>query len=138
MKKRILSFLLLCMAAVGVSAESTASTLNINQKSGGTVSYAFSEKPVVTMSGNNVVITTTSTSVEYPISNLQDITFTASTDGIVEVLTAPKADGPTYIYNTAGVLLKTIPAGQTFNFECADKGMYIIKNNNTTYKIIKK
>ena len=45
-------------------------TLTIHQKDGKEFSYGFSEKPVITYTDNDLVLTTTNTVVEFPLSAL--------------------------------------------------------------------
>ena len=49
--------------------------LNVCQKDGTIVKYAFADKPVLVYSGANVVISTDIVSVEYPVKELSKITF---------------------------------------------------------------
>ncbi len=71
MKRQFFAALLL-MACVGMQAQNT---LNIHQKSGGVVSYAFSEKPVVTYTAEGIHLSTSKVDVDYPLSNLLKFTF---------------------------------------------------------------
>ena len=52
----------------------------IYQKDGKVVKFAFSEKPVATYSGNDFVLTTTKTTVQYPIYMLQKVAFDLTED----------------------------------------------------------
>ncbi|MBO4498705.1 MAG: hypothetical protein J5732_00430, partial [Bacteroidaceae bacterium] len=44
-------------------------TLTIHQKDGQQFSFGFSEKPVITYTENEMVLTTTRTTVKYPLSS---------------------------------------------------------------------
>ena len=139
MKKLILS--LLTFFAVTVSQAETA--LIVHQKNGGTVEYSFSEKPVVTYSDGYLVISATGASVHYPLENMQKFTFGEVSDMVTRI-TAP-ADAtpqPTYIYDIGGRLVRTMqPAadGKTpASLDGLSTGTYIIKNGQTSYKVLKK
>ena len=47
----------------------------IHQKNGQVATFAFTEKPVVTYSGSDLVLTTTKTTVNYPIYLLKKLVF---------------------------------------------------------------
>lgn len=76
MRLKSFSILLICLMNTFsfAHADNLKCYVNIHQKSGGIVSFTFDDKPVVTMSGNNVVMTTTKATVEYPISNVEKMT----------------------------------------------------------------
>lgn len=141
MKK--LFFLFLIFSAVVTSYAETV--LIVHQKSGGTVEFAFCEKPVVTYSDGYLVITVLdeSASVSYPLFDMQKFTFGELSSNYTRIV-APKDDvpQPTYIYNIGGILMRTLQPtkdGSTpANVDDLPAGTYIIKNGNTNYKIIKK
>lgn len=143
MVKRILSLLFLSRFCVLGWSQSVL--LTIHAKSGAKVSYALSEKPVVTYQGNVLVLTTPGTTMEYPLSDLQMFTFSGSTNAVESVTMEPsKGDGTVRIYNMSGVLVRTIkPSGDrsadtTFSTQDLPSGIYIIKQGRQTYKITKK
>jgi hypothetical protein len=135
-------FLMLLMFAV--FATSHASTaLIVHQKSGGTVEYAFSEKPVVTYRDGYLVISAIGASVSYPLSNMQKFTFGEVSDLVTRItaLSGTKPQ-PTYIYNVGGVLVRSFEPSEDSstpaNLDGLPAGTYIIKNGKTSYKINKK
>ena len=129
------------LMAVATSWAETA--LIVHQKSGGTVEYAFSEKPVVTYKDGYLVISAAEASVEYPLSNMQKFTFGEVSD-LVTRIKAPTgtAPEPTFIYNIGGVLMRTLQPSEdgstSASLDGLPAGTYIIKNGKTSYKIIKK
>ena len=139
MKKVI--FLLLTLFAATASWAETA--LIVHQKSGGTVEYSFSEKPVVTYNEGYLVISGMWASVMYPLENLQKFTFGEVTDQVTRI-TAPANTAPqtTYIYNVSGMLMRTLEPSDngstSASLEGLPTGTYIIKNGKTTYKVLKK
>ena len=140
MKHKLL-FLLFCpfLGALSCFAQNT---LNVHQKDGTVVSYAFSEKPVVTYTDTGIHLVTTKVEVDYPLANLEMFTFEdgGTSEGIETITTTSTADD-IRIYNTAGFLLRTIPHSEgTATFSTGDlpAGIYIISNGKTTYKITKR
>ena len=139
MKKLIFS--LLTLFAATASWADTA--LIVHQKSGGTVEFAFREKPVVTYDGEYLVITVMDASVSYPLSNMQKFTFGEVSDDYTRI-TAPVnvAPQPTYIYSLDGKLVRTLQPSEdgstSASLEGLTSGTYVIKNGKTSYKVLKK
>ena len=139
MKKFI--FLLLTLFAATASWAETA--LIVHQKSGGTVEYSFSEKPVVTYTEGYLIISGMGSSVMYPLTNLQKFTFGEVSDQVTRI-TAPAntVPQPTHIYNVSGMLMRTLEPSDnnstSASLEGLPTGTYIIKNGKTTYKVLKK
>ena len=95
MKKVFLLFL----TFMAVIASHAQTALIVHQKSGGTVEFAFYEKPVVTYSDGYLVISVAEASVSYPLSDVQKFTFGNVSDYYTRI-TAPvdMMPQPTYIY----------------------------------------
>lgn len=135
--KRLL--LLFCFI-LGAANSFAQNTLNVHKKDGIVVSYAFSEKPVVTFTGTDIHIVTTMVEVDYPFADMEMFTFSDGANAIDIV----KTQGPTStvsIYDINGTLLKVVKQnGGTVSFSTSElpQGKYIIKNGSSTYKIIKK
>ena len=133
------------LMAVASSWADTA--LIVHQKSGGTVEYAFSEKPVVTYQYVKncpyLVISAAEASVMYPMSNMHKFTFGEVSDQVTRIKaptgTTPQ---PTHIYNVNGILMRTLQPSEDGSTPASIDGLpagtYIIKNGNTSYKITKK
>lgn len=134
MKQKLIFLLLMTVTAIGAQAQTK---MILHQKSGGDIEIAFSDKPVATFEGENMIITTTKTQFSFPISNLGETTYDESgTTAIIESVTQLSPDaGPSRVYDINGRLLKTVPAGEPVNFGTLPQGTYIIKNNNSSYKI---
>lgn len=136
-RKNLLALASLFLGAASAFAQNT---LNVHQKSGGVVSYSFSEKPVVTYTEDGVHLVTNSMEVDYPLSNLEKFTFEDSTSpsGIIRT---EGGSSDVQIYSVGGTFVKTIKANEgttTFSTEDLPAGIYVIKNGKSTYKIIKK
>lgn len=129
---------------IGVNAQTAETSLVVWQNDGGTTKFAFSEVPVVKYEGETLVLTTTKTSVEYPLSQLKKFTFEVNPTKVDElkVTSVLKDDGMVSVYNMKGQLIKIYKAGGnhqiTFATESLPAGMYIIKMNSQTFKIQKK
>ena len=102
--------------------------------------YSFSEKPVVTYTDTGIHLVTTKVEVDYPFANLEKFTFSDEASAI-DVLKTEMTNDDVRIYNTNGVLLQTVKQNDgaaSFSTSELPKGIYIIKNGKTTYKITKK
>ncbi|MCQ2244884.1 MAG: T9SS type A sorting domain-containing protein [Bacteroidaceae bacterium] len=123
-----------------VAASLAQNTLNVHQKDGTVVKYGFSEKPTVTYTDAGIHLATTKVEVDYPFANLEMFTFSDESSAI-DVLTTERTSDDVRIYNTNGVLLKTVKQSDgaaSFSTSDLPKGIYIIKNGKTTYKITKR
>jgi len=141
MKKLILSLLTLFAAATTWAD----ALLIVHQKSGGTVEFAFCEKPVVTYDNEGyLVISTQDRAVRFPMSNLQKFTFGEIEDDQITRITAPVSVAPqaTYIYSIDGKLMRTMQPSEDgttpADINGLPAGTYVIKNGKTTYKVLKK
>lgn len=164
--KQKLTTLLLMLAAITATAwaqndQGSQNAIAIYQKDGQVTKFAFTENPVVTYSGNDVVLTTTKTTVQYPIYMLQKIAFDVeipATDvkeleqdakpamqfrfeGGMLVITGGEAGSTVSLYSLSGVMegqyrldsngRATIPLQQL------GKSLYIVKTNRVTFKFRK-
>lgn len=136
MKKKFFSLALMVLCCVVVSAQQT---LNVHRKSGEVARFAFSEKPVVTYSGSNMVIVTCTASVEFPFGEIAEFTFEDSeADGVESPLQVrDEAQGGVQVYNLRGVLVRSSKTGE-YNIEGLPQGVYVVKSNSKTYRITKK
>lgn len=143
MRKKLCTLFLL--SAFCLQGRSGSVQLIVHSNSGAEVSYALSEKPVVTYREDILVLTTESTTVEYPIAELQMFTFEETADAVESVeMKQLKGDGTVRIYNVSGTLVRTIQPSEAdrsdakFSTQDLPKGIYIIKQGSQTHKIIKK
>ena len=143
MRKKI--YLCFFLSLFCLQGRSGSVQLIVHSKSGATVSYALSEKPVVTYRGDVLVLTTETATVEYPLSDLLKFTFGETEDAVESVkMRQSKGDGTIRIYNVSGTLVRTIQPSESdrsdakFSTQDLPKGIYIIKQGGQTHKIIKK
>ena len=139
MKKLLLS--LLTLVAATTTWADTA--LFVHPKTGGVLEIAFSEKPVVTYQGGNLVITSGQASVSYPLSNMDKFTFGEVDDQVTRIVAPVNvAPQPTYIYTIDGKLVRTLKPSDdgstSASLEGLSAGTYVIKNGKTSYKVLKR
>ena len=151
-----LSLLGTILLAVPVFSQNT---ITINQKDGQQFSFGFADKPVITYTENDLVLKTTKTEVQYPLSSLSKITFTETetgVDAILDDIQSPVLTLDDYVINItgakAGVSVSVIGSdgkaigtyktdqdgGVTFSIADLPQGIYIINSENLTFKVLKK
>lgn len=118
-------------------------TLNVYQKDGTITCFSFSSKPESVFSGDDVIVRTTDQEVSFAFASIEKFTFEdgVTPSGIISTRNAAGQSAPVKVYNTNGVLLKTVePTEGSSELPLRDlpAGVYIIKNSTTTYKLIKK
>lgn len=139
MKKLILSLLTLFAASVAWADTS----LFVHAKHGDVLEISFAEKPVVTYSEGNLVISVTGASVSYPLSIMEKFTFGESSEHVTRI-TAPVdlAPQPTFIYSIDGKLLRTYKPNEdgttSASLDGLPAGTYVVKNGKTSYKVAKR
>ena len=82
MKTILTTIFLWLMGTVATWAQNTVS---IYQVDGKVAVFSFAEKPVVTYSGDNLVLTTNKTTVQYPIYQLKKLAFDVDWDAETKV-----------------------------------------------------
>lgn len=154
-----LAFLLAATVAQAVPGR----TVSIYQKDGQVVAFAFSEKPVVSYDGNNLVLTTTKTTVQFPIYLLKKLQFdddwVNSDDNVATTLEQQQVDvlfgfhdgmltvsggdpgAPVTLYNVKGMMVgkwRLDDAGcATIPMQGMGKDVYIVKTQRLTFKFRK-
>lgn len=158
MKKCLLLFALLLACSVGLRA-ADGNMLIVHLRSGSQVGYALSERPRVSYSGNDVVITTPSETVFLLRSAVQKMTF-GETTGISELTSSEELARPTFslsgdelsvsnlvpgtqvgIYGVSGQLYGTTTTGADGKAEVSLPSTgktFIVKTSVITFKILKK
>ena len=120
--------------------------------------YMLADKTQVRFAGTNLRVVSTKADVTYQLSDILRFTYeTRSTTGISElrttqaevdymdgqlVISGIKAGGSVNVYSLEGKLVKQLTAQHsgTYRFSLASlsKGVYIVKADNVTYKIMKR
>ena len=115
-------------------------TLNIHTTTQGTVSFAFTSKPVVTFSESEVLkVTSESMTVEFPYAEVVKLDFSDQTTG-VETLTVREHTDGIYVYDLTGKLLRHTPAkdgSATIDLSDLRPGIYVVKDGKRSYKVRK-
>lgn len=86
--------------ALAAGAEEVSGLL-LWQKDGTKIGYAFTEKPVITYAGHDLVITTTHATVHYPLALLSRLTL--ALDGLPEGIAAPTVPDVKFRITPSGV-----------------------------------
>lgn len=134
-------------------------TLTIHQKDGQQFSFGFDDKPVITYTDNDLVLKTTKTEVQYPLESLLKLTFNDSETAVKPVLkdgknpalvldsyavniSGAKAGVEVTVFSADGKSVNSYKASPDGNvsFSIADltEGVYIIKSENLSIKVLKK
>lgn len=140
--KKLLLFISAALMSSALWA--AVNSLNVHSKTGNVSSYLFSDQPVVTYSSDNLVITTQKVTVEYPIADLERVTFSETEDSAIDQVkmnSNGEADNTVTVYGMNGNVVGTYSAeGGVARLIIDDlqAGTYVVRNGSITYKIIKK
>ena len=153
---RFLTFLGAFLMAVPMFGQNT---LTIFQKDGQQFSYGFIDKPVISYTDNDLVLKTSKTEVQYPLSSLAKFTFTdvqtsvvpvdenksdaklSLDDNVVRIKGTESGTAISVIGSDGKTLVtyKTDAEGcVTFSIDELPEGIYIIQSESLTCKILKK
>ena len=148
--------LLLLTFFVSQAAMADDLVLQVWQADGKVMNINLNEQPVTTYSDGQLIITTTKTTVTFPLEQVVKYTYTDATgisspeavgskmsaDGESITFTGLKPNTPVYLYTVAGQLVKTVTAtGQsktTVSVSGFPVGVYVVKANGVTFKITKR
>ena len=130
--------------------------ISIYQKDGKVAQFAFSEKPVITYADNNLVLTTTLTTVQYPLYLLQKIDFGSvdltdvkevkvdtqfSFQGGVLVVSGGEPNSFVSVFNLKGVMIGQYRLDDvgcaSIPMQDLKKDVYIVKTTRFSFKIKK-
>ena len=153
---RILFAGLLCM--VGHNEYAQSQQLVVWMKSGEKVYYDLEEQPKTTFSGSNVVITTNTIEVAYPLEQVLRYTYENLASDIETLLTDKEvyvsrqgdvitfqnlhSAQPIQLFSADGKLLKTYDVNHhpsaSISLSAYPTGLYIVNVNGVTYKMMKR
>lgn len=154
---RILLSLLICFSLVA-KAENNPTNLVVWAKDGTKVAYALAEKPKVTFTETELIITSNGVEVKYDLENMarftyEDNTATAITNlqtgnvsfklnGESLLFPALKANSTVSVYSLNGMLVfkKTVSQNGEYALPLSNlnAGVYMVNVNGLTYKIVKR
>jgi hypothetical protein len=152
---RLLLLSVFCLFVSTVMAEDQV--LKVWLADGQVMSTNLNEEPRTTYNDGNLVITTTKTTISYPLEQVKRYTYASASSGITSPKSAEatfSADGETLtfkglktgtsimLYNVAGQLLRKVtPTTEGHAAVSVSKlptGVYVVKMNDATYKITKR
>lgn len=153
--KLLLAFLLTAFSSMAYAQN----TIAIYQKDGKVATFEFSEKPVVTYSGNDLVLTTKKTTVNYPVYMLKKIIFDIKDpvngidvlemenkgefnfQGEMLYISGGEPGSSVYIYNISGIMVGKYrldsEGSVSIPMQGMDKSLYIVKTTRFTFKFRK-
>ncbi len=158
MRQIILTFIIVCVGII-IHADTTQNALTVLAKDGTKVSYALSERPKVTFSGDDLIITSGDNEVRYPLSQMSRFTFELTTgidmvDAEGSNITPFEFNGDTLlfpaidkncqvlIYATDGKLMisRDVKSGTILRIplNSLNSGIYLVNVSGITYKIVKR
>ena len=157
MKQKLLLVLLSCFS-LSAMADEPKVQLVVWAKDGTRVAYALAEKPKITFTETDLVITDNGVEVNYTlesmarftyedntsmaITNLQTDESTFKLDGESLLFPALKANSTVSVYYLNGTLVfkKTVRQNGEYAFPLSnlESGVYMVNVNGLTYKIVKK
>ncbi len=134
-----------------------AQRLVIWQKDGSKVSYNLDEQPKTTFTADDLVITTATTTINYPLSKIQRYTYEGAQLSVQNV----KEPGISITHNGNNIIVKGLPKGKSVTINRVDgiqliakrsdgsarltlslnslpAGVYMIKADEITYKFLKR
>lgn len=135
MVKRTLLILSCLLACLLVQAQQT---LNIHTTTQSTVSFAFTQKPVVTFATPEVLtVSSEQLTVEFPFAEVESITFEDTPDAVPSIV---ERDGIAHIriYDLNGRLIQQAPATNgavSLHLSTLKPGVYVVKDGKRTYKV---
>lgn len=153
---RLPLFALLLSFVLPTVAQADNMVLQVWQSDGKVMNISLDEQPVTTYSDGQLIITTTKTTVTFPleqvvkyiyadasgISSPNAVGSKMSADGETITFTGLKANTPVSLYTVAGQLVNTVTAtGQSKTVVSVSKfpvGVYVVKANDMTFKITKR
>ena len=157
MKQKLLLVLLSCFC-LSAMADEPKTQLVVWAKDGTQVAYALAEKPKVTFTETDLVITANGVEVNYTLENMARFTYednsaTAITNlqtdessfrlnGESLLFPALKANSTVSVYSLNGTLVfkKTVLQNGEYAFPLSNlnSGVYMVNVNGLTYKIVKR
>lgn len=139
MRKRIV---LLTLLLAGTALAWAGEVLHVHTVTGGEMVYDFADKPVVTFEADQMVLTTTTATVVYPMSEVTSFTFSHSEAEALEQITSsePSGDATVRIYNLEGALVMTCEARDgvsAYRVNDLPQGAYVVRSGKRSYKMVK-
>ena len=155
--KRFLLLMLLTVSYSAMQADQVQSLI-VQLKDGSQTAFFLKDKPQVTFDGPNLKVTSTAGDTSFALSDVLRFTYAKKDPtGIDEMVTDPtgvdfqgdvlvisqlKANGDVSVYALDGKLLRELKASHAgtyrLNLSELPTGLYLVKADNVTYKILKR
>lgn len=155
--KKLLPILLLCFC-ISAMAEEIKTHLVVWAKDGTKVAYALDEKPKVTFTETDMVISAKGVEVNYALDNMDRFTYETGDNTAIRNLKTDevsfKLDGESLLFlnlganstislhtlNGTSVFSKTVSMAGEYSFPLSNlnAGVYLVTVNGLTYKIVKR
>lgn len=136
-------------------AEQNLTHLIVCTKDGSYVGYSLIEEPTLSFTNSDFVITTPNVDINYPLSDITQITYSDNwVSGVADlclnkqelrieseniVLSCPNEHDHIFIFSITGKLMFEKPLQEKGEYKISlsqfHKGVYIVKTINNTYKI---
>ncbi|MBP3829781.1 MAG: hypothetical protein ILA06_05700 [Bacteroidaceae bacterium] len=157
MKPKTFLTIIVMLLALFNSESAQAQRLVIWQKDGSKFSYNLDEEPMTTFTTTNLVITTKTTTISYPLSTIHRYTYEGVPSGVDDAT----ADGISISHDGNDIIVKGLASGKSAAVysvdgiqllaKCSDgpdrlvlslnqlpAAVYVIKADNITYKFTKR
>ena len=152
--KKLLSLIILFVFALSAMADDMI--LQIWQSDGKVVNIDLNEQPVTRYADGNLIITTTKTTITYPLEKVAKYTYVSaegiqslegmrskfSQDGETLTFSGLKQGTEIAVYASSGQVLRKTKTGShaktTVSVSDLPSGVYLVKVNSVTYKITKR
>lgn len=156
MRPKIILTITILLLSLFFSENVCAQRLIIWQKDGSKVSYNLDEQPKTTFTADNLVITTATTTINYPLSKIRRYTYEGAQLSVRNV----KEQGISISHDGNNIIVKGLPKGKsvtihridgtqllakrsdgsarlTLSLNSLPAGVYVIKADEITYKFLK-
>lgn len=150
--------MLLSFSCLSTMADEPKTQLIVWAKDGTQVAYALAEKPKITFTETDLVITAKGVEVNYTLENMTRFTYEGNTstaitnlqtgetsfklDGESLLFTSLSANSTISLYSLNGTLVfnKTVQTVGEYSFPLSglNTGVYMVNVNGLTYKIVKR
>lgn len=157
MRSKTIQTITILLLTLFFSENVCAQRLVIWQKDGTKVSYDLDEQPKTTFTAEDLVITTATATISYPLTKIQRYTYEGGALGVQDI----KADGISISHVGDNVIVKGLKNGKfvtiysidgtqqlakrsdgsarmTLSLSSLPAGVYVIKADEITYKFLKR
>lgn len=120
---------------------SAQETLNIHTKDNSVVSIPFAQKPEISFAADNILkVISADKTVEFAFGDIEKLSFDNSPVNSIYQITHHVNESGIFIYNLSGKLVRKIEpsANPMVDIQSLPAGVYIVKEDRLSYKVIKR